>query len=250
MIIKRILIVDHENAESGEYTFGNKANLIISQYNSQGKSSLIKSIYYGLGFKINKFPTGWDISKMSIKLSLFNEITREDLYVIRHENLYYVSGRDNSLSPTEYTHWLSDQLDIDLKLKNKSSDEVTSVAYPSALIVPFYIDQDDSWSGRLFASTNELTMYKKVPDRIFEYVLGISDDEEMKLSAKISKKQKQHSNAKAKHGYIKNAFLDYIENDNFNSNIVLTESLDSFSKQSIDNLISLINTANKKIYRT
>lgn len=103
MIIKRILIVDHENAESGEYTFGNKANLIISQSNSQGKSSLIKSIYYGLGFKINKFPTGWDISKMSIKLSLFNEITREDLYVVRHENLYYVSGRDNSLSPTEYT---------------------------------------------------------------------------------------------------------------------------------------------------
>lgn len=246
MIIKRILIVDHENAESGEYTFGNKANLIISKSNSQGKSSLIKSIYYGLGFKINKFPTGWDISKMSIKLSLFNEITGEDLYVIRHENLYYVSGKDDPLSSTEYTRWLSGQLDINLKLKNKSSDEVASVAYPSALIVPFYIDQDDSWSGRLFASTNELTMYEKVPDRIFEYVLGISDDEEMKLSEKISKKQKQHSNAKAKHGYIKNAFLDYIENDNFNSNIVLTESLDSFSKQSIDNLISLINTANKK----
>lgn len=43
MIIKRILIVDHENAESGEYTFENKANLIISKSNSQGKSSLIKS---------------------------------------------------------------------------------------------------------------------------------------------------------------------------------------------------------------
>ena len=183
---------------------------------------------------------------MSIKLSLFNKRTGEDLYVIRHENLYYVSGKDEPLSPTEYTRWLSDQLDINLKLENKSSEEVASVAYPSALIVPFYIDQDDSWSGRLFASTNELTMYKKVPDRIFEYILGISDDEEMRLSEKISKKQKQHSNAKTKHGYIRNAFLDYIENDNFNSDIVLTESLDSFSKQSIDNLISLINTANKK----
>lgn len=246
MILKRMLIVDHKNAESGEFVFKDGANLIVSQGNSQGKSSLIKSIYHGLGFKVNKFPADWDVSKMTIKLNLYNERTKEDLYVVRSAGIYYATGNKSPMSTTEYTHWLSEQLDIDLKLMNKQLNKITSVAYPSALITPFYIDQDDSWSGRLFSTTNELTMYKDVPKRIFDYVLGISDDDEMRLSEKISIKQNTLADAKTKHGSIKGAFMDYIEDGDTGSNVALIDSNEDFSQQSIDRLISLVNTANQR----
>lgn len=246
MILKKVLIVDHEKAEAGEFTFGDGANLIISQFNTQGKSSLIKSIYYGLGFKVTKYPDDWKLPKMTIKLSLYNERTQESLYVVRSGNIYYVTGNKHPMSATEYTHWLSEQLDIDLKLMDKNLGKITSVGYPSALLIPFYIDQDESWSGRLFSTTNELTMYKGVPERIFDYALGISDDDEMRLSEDISIKQNVLSTTKTKHGNIKSAFMDYIEDDSLVSDVALVDNLEAFSQQSIDNLISLVNTANKK----
>lgn len=248
MILKKVLIVDHKNAESGEFVFKDGANLLISQSNSQGKSSLLKTIYYGLGFKINKFPTDWEASKMSIKLSLYNERTGEDLYILRHGDIYFVSGQEESLNTPEYTRWLSEQLDIDLKLINKQLNKITSVIYPSALITPFYVDQDDSWSGRLYSSTNELTMYKEVPERIFDYILGISDDEELRLKELISVKQNVLSDTKTKRNNINDAFMDYIQDIPSDSvaDVSSIEDIQGANKESVDTLIHLVNEANKK----
>ena len=248
MILKQVLIVDHENAESGEFIFKDGANLLISESNTQGKSSLLKTIYYAFGFKINKFPTDWKISKMSIKLDLHNEQTNEDIYILRHNDVYFVSGQKESMDTPEYTRWLSQQLGIDLKLINKQLNKITSVIYPSALITPFYVDQDDSWSGRLYSSTNELTMYKEVPERIFDYVLGISDDDEMKLKEKISVKQNVLSDTKTKRNNIKDAFMDYIQDLPADSVIDVSSinDIQKKNKESVDTLINLVNEANKK----
>ena len=248
MILKNVLIVDHKNAESGEFIFKDGANLLISQSNIQGKSSLLKTIYYGLGFKIGKFPTDWDAAKMSVKITLYNERTDKDVYVLRHGDVYYVSTQKESMNTAEYTRWLSEQLDIDLKLFNKRLDKTTSVIYPSALITPFYIDQDDSWSGKLYSTTNELTMYKEVPERIFDYILGISDDGELRLDELISLKRSVLSDTKTKRNNINDAFKDYIQDVPLESVIDISNinDIQKTSKESVDTLINLVNDANKR----
>ena len=54
MIFKSLTIIDYINKCSNKFEFSDKANLIISSGNGDGKSSLVKSIYFTLGFENKK----------------------------------------------------------------------------------------------------------------------------------------------------------------------------------------------------
>ena len=248
MILKNILIVDHLNGEAGKYHFEDGANLLISKTNSQGKSSLVKSVYYGLGFKINSFPKNWNPSQMAIKLELLNEETGEDIIIVRVKNLFYVTGEVNALTLTEYTHWLSTQLNIDMKLTFKSSDMISSVMHPSAIILPFYVDQDDSWNGRLYSSTDEIGMYKQTPERIIDYVLGISDDKDQELKAKLSDLAAKYGAIESKRDSINEVYMNYVNEIEPDEKSDITEIFDIEVKnrKSVDRLMALMDAANKK----
>jgi hypothetical protein len=248
VILKNILLVDHLNGEAGKYHFENGANLLISKTNTQGKSSLVKSVYYGLGFKINSFPKNWNPSQMAIKLELLNERTGEDVVIVRVKNLFYVTGEANALTLTEYTHWLSEQLNIDMKLTFKSSDMISSVMHPSAIILPFYVDQDDSWNGRLYSSTDEIGMYKQTPERIIDYVLGISDDKDQELKAKLSDLAAKHGVIESKRDSINEVYMNYVNEIESNEESDITEIFDieKKNKKSVDQLMKLMDAANKK----
>ena len=58
LIINEIIIVDYENKKANCFSFSDKSNLIVSSKNGQGKSSLVKSIYYALGASLKAFPKG------------------------------------------------------------------------------------------------------------------------------------------------------------------------------------------------
>ena len=55
MIIKKIIIVDSNYQEANTFDFSPKANVITAQKNTQGKSCLLKSIYFALGLDIKTF---------------------------------------------------------------------------------------------------------------------------------------------------------------------------------------------------
>jgi len=248
VILKSMLIVDHLNSEAGKYHFSDGANLLISKTNTQGKSSLVKSLYYGLGFKINSFPKNWDPSKMVIKLDLLNERTSENISIIRVKNLFYVTGESNALSLTEYTHWLSVQLGIDMKLTFKSSEMISSVMHPSAIILPFYVDQDDSWNGRLFSSTDEIGMYKQTPEKIIDYVLNISDDKDQELKAKLTDMVGKYGLVESKRNSIDEVYMNYMNEIDPNEQVDVTDIFDIEinNKKSVDRLMGLMDVANKK----
>jgi hypothetical protein len=248
VIVTKIIIIDHSTGEAGEYEFKAGPNILVSQDNSQGKSSLLKTMYYGLGLDIKKFPANWNPSKMTIKLELFNEITNQSEYVVRQNDLFYVKGVEGSISIQDYTKWLSDQLAVDLKLTNKTTKITSSITYPSPLITPFYIDQDESWSGRLFSASNAVVMYTDMPQRIFDYVLKITDDEEMSIKEKISKLNSTKSALTSKRTNINEVYIDYIDE---NSEEVRGEISNIFKPSEtntaeIEAFINLMDKANKK----
>lgn len=248
MNVEKVLIIDKDKGESGEYSFSPGANLLVSRTNTQGKSSLLKTIYYGMGLKINQFPLNWDPTKMIIKLNLYNEHTKEKLYVIRVGELFYVSDNTASLTLKEYTKWLSDKLGIDMKLTLGKVNMTKSVSYPSALITPFYVDQDESWSKKMFSTSSELQMYRDVPKSIFDYVLKITDDDELKAKEEIKRLLSQKNKLESKRSSINEVFIDYIESSSEQGTHDVSAIEDPLenNKKDIDLFIGLMDSASKR----
>lgn len=248
MIVKKIIIVDDSNKDAGEFIFDKGANLLVSADNSQGKSSLVKSLYYGLGLDIRRFPAHWNPKGMSIKIELHNPESGEDLYVLRRNDLFYVSDGKEPLDIQEYTKWISKKLNIDLKLTLKSTKRLSSVSRPSAIITPFYVDQDESWSGRIYSATNEVGMYAETPERIFDYLLKITDDNDLKAKEKLSQLKSDLNAFTAKRANINEVYMDYVNEDDSSVIIGITNNLEPAvaAEQDIKALTNLMDNANRR----
>lgn len=185
MVIESLYIVDFKDKTATSYDFIDGTNLIVSNGNKKGKSSLLKSIYYTLGFDIRQFPSGWNISNkvFQLKVKFQDGITHT---ITRQSEIYKVDADDTPLNAKEYSEWLQTLLGIDMKLPNNQTKKLHSV-YSTALLLPFYIDQDDSWDGVLYRRVSDtLGQYNDVPKGIFEYALSISDIEVQKLQNQIN----------------------------------------------------------------
>lgn len=180
MTIKSLLIADYENEKANKFVFSDSANLIVSSTNGEGKSSLVKSIYYALGANLKSFPKGWNADNFIFQLEVF--IDGNEFLIKRHNKV--ISVLDNNEVKlfenfAEYYLWFQEKLKMRLELVNKSSDKA-SLASVEALFSPMYIDQDKAWDGKLFKDSFEsLGRYKSndFPKNVFDYYLGISDSQ-------------------------------------------------------------------------
>lgn len=248
MIIEKIQIIDTSNREAGEFVFSSGANLLVSRSNRAGKSSLLKTMYYGLGLDLKNFPRKWPYKNMIIKLHLLNEKTGKKQEVVRYNDLFYVSGKKSALNRTSYTHWLSEELDIDMKLPNRKTGYLRSVAYPSALVAPFYVDQDDAWSGKIFYPTNEVLMYSDVPKGIFDYILGITNDKVAALRGKLKQLSLDQDQIRTKRHNVNEVYMDFINSnsDDYAHDLAEIKMPTENNKKNIDYFIHLVDEANKK----
>lgn len=193
MIIKKIIIVDSNYQEANTFDFSPKANVITAQKNTQGKSCLLKSIYFALGLDIKTFKEDWQPTKKMFKV--FYEHNDKKGTIIRYKDRIWLDNNPNSIDLKEYSKWLSSLLNLKIKLPLKNTDEYDEV-YPSAYILPFYVDQDNSWSGAIYKNVvNELGAYNStyIPKNMFEYIFKISNEEIMLLE----EEQNQLNNEKS-----------------------------------------------------
>ena len=180
MTIKSLLIADYENEKANKFVFSDSANLIVSSTNGEGKSSLVKSIYYSLGANLKSFPKGWNADNFIFQLEVF--IDGNEFLIKRHNKV--ISVLDNNEVKlfenfAEYYLWFQEKLKMRLELVNKSSDKA-SLASVEALFSKMYIKQDKAWDGKLFKDSLEsLGRYKSndFPKNVFDYYLGISDSQ-------------------------------------------------------------------------
>lgn len=185
MEVETLKIIDYVNKKATSYSFSSGTNLIVSDGNKIGKSSLVKSIYYTLGFDIKQFPSGWNVNnkvfQISIKMSSGQSHT-----ITRQGETYKVDSGTTPLNSKEYSEWFQNILGTNMQLPNIITKELHSV-YSSALILPFYIDQDDSWDGVTYKGvTDTLGQYSDVPKGIFEYLFSISDIDVQKLKNELT----------------------------------------------------------------
>lgn len=242
MIIKSFSIIDLEKREAQSFIFENKTNLIVSKSNSQGKSSLLKSMYYTLGFDVKQFPSGWNINDLYFQLEV--RINGSDYTIDRQKNIYRVSDHEGILNVKEYSFWLSDKLNINMKLANTHTKSLDDV-YASALILPFYIDQDDSWDGIIYKGvTDTLGQYLNIPKDIFDNVFSLSNTEITDLKNDLNNYTKEKNKIES----TISSFLELVEE--YKEENIEQASVSKIDKnllrKDIERYLNMINNFNEK----
>jgi len=183
MIINEFIILDYVEKVSMKLNFSDRQNLIVGIKNKIGKSSIVKSLYFALGYDNKNFmPDGWNYDNMKYKLKYIHD--GKTGFIIRHQDLFYVNEQNEPLTEKEYRKWFQGMLGIDYKLKPSTSEEETNV-YSSAVIMPFYIDQDISWNDTPYRSPI-MGMYGHSSYKsLFEKLFSVSNDKILNLKQKL-----------------------------------------------------------------
>lgn len=193
MEVETLKIIDYISKTATSYSFSSGTNLIVSDGNKIGKSSLVKSIYYTLGFDIKQFPSGWNVKDKVFQISI-KTASGHSHRITRQGDTYKVDSESTPLTSKDYSKWFQNILGTDMQLPNTVTKELHS-AYSSALLLPFYIDQDDSWDGVTYRGVSDtLGQYSDIPKVIFEYLFSISDIEVQKLKNELTKLTKKIGN--------------------------------------------------------
>lgn len=183
MVIDEFIILDYVDKTSLKLNFSNRQNIIIGKKNKIGKSSIVKSIYFALGYDNKSFmPDGWNYRNMKYKITYTHN--QKTGYIIRHQDLFYIDKCEEPLNEKEYRKWFQELLGISYKLKPSNSEEEIDV-YASAVIMPFYIDQDISWNDAPYKSP-VMGMYGSTSYKsIFEKLFSVSNDDILALKQQV-----------------------------------------------------------------
>lgn len=174
MILTKLVILDRTDKEANVFVFSDKANIITSDDSYVGKSCLLKSMFYAMGFPIRVIQNGWILKNKLFKLYYIHD--NKEGFIIRSGDTYWVDDVSEALSTMEYSKWLLQKYNLNIRLPLKDNVDIRTV-YPSAIILPFYVDQDVSWSAIPYKNVaNDLSQYASsvIPSALFEYLFGIS----------------------------------------------------------------------------
>ena len=162
---KNLLIADLQTHTARVQSFEKGLNVVTSEDNHVGKSSLLKSLYYTLGAEVD-FDSVWDKqSKLYIATLCVDE---KEYRVVRFLRRFAVFEGETLLKITdsitkELTPLLGEMFNFSVYLPHKETGKV-EMAPPAFTFMPYYIDQDKGWSG-LYDSFAAITQYKSA-DRI------------------------------------------------------------------------------------
>ncbi|EKQ57553.1 MULTISPECIES: hypothetical protein [unclassified Clostridium] len=185
MYFKNILISDIQARTARFQEFSKGFNVITSQDNHVGKSSLLKSLYYTLGTEVD-YDSVWDKrTKLYIVTICVNGI---DYKIARFQKSFAVFKEEELVLLTRsVTHDLAKKYEelfsFAVYLPNKDTKKI-EMAPPAFSFMPYYIDQDKGWSG-LYNSFASIDQYKQ-NDRIksLYYHLNIYTKYTVELMAK------------------------------------------------------------------
>ncbi len=165
MYFKNILISDVQAHTARFQEFSKGFNIITSQENHVGKSSLLKSLYYSLGTEVD-YDSVWDKrTKLHVVTVCVNGI---EYRIARFQKSFAVfKGKELELLTRSVSHDLAKKYEelfsFAVYLPNKDTKKI-EMAPPAFSFMPYYIDQDTGWSG-LYNSFASIEQYRQ-DDRI------------------------------------------------------------------------------------
>tara|TARA_R110002051_G_scaffold10771_1_gene40288 strand:+ start:3361 stop:4977 length:1617 start_codon:yes stop_codon:yes gene_type:complete len=179
---------------------------LITGENDVGKSSIIKSIYHSLGADVH-FDNVWKQAN-TISLLVFS-YDNKDYKILRsrdHFGLFDIHGNllksfdsiIKGLSP-----YFAKLFNNKLQLKQSQTNQRIS-ASPAIQFLPFYIDQDKSWS-KPWDSFEGLGVFSSFKRDLLNFVTGIRPNEYFLLSERIDQLSSELTTLKNESGVLRSA---------------------------------------------
>ena len=200
LILKKLVIISSKNEEARIIEFDDDLTIITGDnpngktINRTGKSLVMKAIYYSLGAKIKKYTTNWESLQIGTIVTFLYDGTLYELY--RDKNTFILKKDDDIkffASISELTQYYVELFNFYLKMPIKKEDENSVYAYPGAIFMPFYIDQDKGWSGSWDSFADVFT--GKWKQEILLYHMGVRTKEYYELlDEKIELENEQREN--------------------------------------------------------
>lgn len=185
LLLKQLTILSIPEKSAKTVTFHPQRNLITGE-NDVGKSSIVKSIYHSLGADVH-FDNVWKKAD-AISLLTFS-YSNKDYMVLRsrdHFGLFDIQGNliqsfdsiIKGLSP-----YFAKLFNNKLQLKQSQTNQRIP-ASPAIQFLPFYIDQDKSWT-KPWNSFEGLGVFSGFKRDLINFVTGIRPNEYFLLSERI-----------------------------------------------------------------
>ncbi len=223
LVLKKLVIISQRNEEAKTIEFDENLTIITGDnpngktINRTGKSLVMKSIFYSLGAKLKKYTTNWESLQINTIVTFLYDGILYELY--RDKNSFILRNNDNIkffASISELTKYYVEFFDFFLKMPIKKDDENSVYAYPGAIFMPFYIDQDKGWSGSWDSFSDVFT--GKWKQEILLYHMGVRTKEYYDLlDEKVELENAQRENKRQLKTYeaiIKNhteKYKDYLD---------------------------------------
>lgn len=246
LILKKLVIISQKNQEARVIEFDDKFNVITGDnpdgetINRTGKSVVMKSIYHAMGAKLKKYTTNWSSLQISTLLTFSYNNQEYILYRDRDSFIF-----DDSIeirffaSISELKRFYVEFFDFYIKMPVKQDDDNAVYAYPGAIFMPFYIDQDKGWSGSWDSFSDVFS--GKWKEEILLYHMGVRTKEYYNLlDEKIELETEQKENKRELKTYEK-----VIKNhtEKYKSYLDINLELESFT----DEVLSLTSELNAQL---
>jgi len=174
--IDRLLVVSQTSRSARRIDFHPKATVLTGP-NDMGKSSLIKSLLYAFGAEPQMLKAWKDAAN---KILVYFTVDGKGCRILREDSSFTVyngkgaplvifSSVTNGLGP-----WLAQLLNFGIKLTDNQGQLATPP--PAYLLLPYYFDQDDSWTDNWHGFT-KLQQFKNWRRDLIEYHVGLRPNE-------------------------------------------------------------------------
>lgn len=185
LLIKQLKILSIPEKSAKSVTFHPQRNLITGE-NDVGKSSIIKSIYHTLGADVH-FDNNWKKAD-TVSLLTFS-YNQKDYRLLRFRDHFGLFNMDGNLLQSfdsiikGLSPYFAKLFSNKLQLKQSQTNQRIPVS-PAIQFLPFYIDQDKSWS-KPWDSFEGLGVFTSFKRDLINFITGIRPNEYYLLSEKI-----------------------------------------------------------------
>ena len=187
LVFKRLVVASDTLKSGNQFEFKPRFNLITANDNSFGKSTLAKLLFWTLGGDpvLDVTWTGFDV-RCLVDFSVGNETYQAGRYgntmFLRRPNGQWekfpkITG--------DYSKAFAEIVGFEALLPNRSDSTILETPPPAFYFLPFYVDQQRSWTQAWNGFTN-LEQYSKWHKAIIEYHTGYLQPEFFTFEEKIA----------------------------------------------------------------
>lgn len=173
LYFKQLLVLSNTQESGNQFKFSKRYNLIIADDNSVRKSTLAKLLFWVFGAEPELDKT-WTNTDSKILLDF--EIDEHEYTIIRDKNIFYLKDKNGIQKYTkvsgDFSEKIADIVNFKVLLTDRSEEEKPVVPPPAYYFLPFYIDQQKSWT-EAWNGFNKLEQFASWKQTIVKYHIGL-----------------------------------------------------------------------------